>query len=83
MVRLKNRYLLVEILYPEPSSWPRSTTTTQKPTQQTQPETHLQIHSPTSNILTPGLLAKMVLDQVADIYGDWGVGRLGGRSGVS
>lgn len=76
MVRLKNRYLLLEILYPTPTSWPKSTSTAAKN------QSHLRLHSPTSNKLTPGLLAKMIRDEVAAIYGDWGVGKLGG-SGVS
>lgn len=69
MVRLKNRYLLLEILYPEPS----------KPDLRS--HSHLQIHSPTPS-LTAGALAKLIRDEVSDLYGDWGVGRLGG-GGIS
>ncbi|KAJ5313347.1 uncharacterized protein N7443_000231 [Penicillium atrosanguineum] len=75
MVRLKNRYLLVDILYPDPTTWP---TTKSKPLN---PQSaHLSIHSPTSDALTPGLLAKMIREEVAEMYGDWGVGKLGGAS---
>lgn len=73
MVRLKNRYLLVDILYPDPVSWPSAPTA-----KTTTPPTQVRIHAPTSDALTPGLLARMVREEVAAMYGDWGVGRLGG-----
>ncbi|CEL09446.1 hypothetical protein ASPCAL12581 [Aspergillus calidoustus] len=79
MVRVKHRYLLVDILYPEPFSSPSSASTTFATKSQ------LRIHAPTSDALTPSLLAKMIRDEVADVFGDWGVGRLGGvgAGGVS
>ncbi|KAL4902983.1 Rpp14/Pop5 family-domain-containing protein [Aspergillus multicolor] len=83
MVRVKHRYLLVEILYPEPSSSPAlSTTTSLKNHGQ---RSQLRIHAPTSDALTPSLLAKLVRDEVAQMFGDWGIGRLGGvgAGGVS
>ncbi|KAB8079325.1 Rpp14/Pop5 family-domain-containing protein [Aspergillus leporis] len=82
MVRVKHRYLLIDILYPDPSTWP-STSQSKKAPQQAQSQ--LRIHSPTSDALTPSLLAKMVREEVAEIFGDWGVGRLGGvgAGGVS
>jgi ribonuclease P/MRP protein subunit POP5 len=73
MVRLKSRYLLVDILYPDPSTWPA--TPTSKPH-----NPQLAIHSPTSDTLTPGFLAKMIRESVAELYGDWGIGKLGGAS---
>ncbi|KAL4990137.1 Rpp14/Pop5 family-domain-containing protein [Aspergillus falconensis] len=83
MVRVKHRYLLVEILYPDPSSSPSlsSTTSFKNHGQQSQ----LRFHAPTSDALTPSLLAKMVRDEVAQMFGDWGIGRLGGvgAGGVS
>ncbi|KAB8238088.1 hypothetical protein ETB97_006107 [Aspergillus alliaceus] len=81
MVRVKHRYLLIDILYPEPSSWPSIAPKNAPPHTQSQ----LRIHSPTSDALTPSLLAKMVREEVAEIFGDWGVGRLGGvgAGGVS
>ncbi|KAJ5239091.1 hypothetical protein N7468_003710 [Penicillium chermesinum] len=73
MVRLKNRYLLLDILYPEPETWPpKSKSSTASP--------QLAIHAPTSDALSPGLLAKMIREEVAELYGDWGVGRLGGAA---
>lgn len=76
MVRLKHRYLLLDILYPDPSTWPSSNPTSKAAT----PSAQLAIHSPTSNALTPGLLAKMIREEVSEIYGDWGVGKLGGAA---
>lgn len=73
MVRLKNRYLLVDILYPDPKTWPA--TPTSKPH-----IPQLAIHSPTSDALTQGFLAKMIRESVAELYGDWGIGKLGGAS---
>lgn len=83
MVRVKHRYLLLDILYPEPSSWPTSSTSKKK--LPSQADAQLRIHSPTSDALTPALLAKMVREEVAEIFGDWGIGRLGGvgAGGVS
>ncbi|KAL4868645.1 Rpp14/Pop5 family-domain-containing protein [Aspergillus spectabilis] len=79
MVRVKHRYLLVEILYPDASS--SSSASRKNNAEQSQ----LRIHAPTSDALTPSLLAKMVRDEVAEIFGDWGIGRLGGvgAGGVS
>lgn len=77
MVRVKHRYLLIDILYPDPSS--------ASPSGRSDKQSQLRIHAPTSDALTPSLLAKMVRDEVAEIFGDWGIGRLGGvgAGGVS
>ncbi|RAL01258.1 Rpp14/Pop5 family protein, partial [Aspergillus ibericus CBS 121593] len=86
MVRLKHRYLLLDILYPDPSTWPATgAKSTPKSQSQSQSQSQLQIHSPTSDALTPSLLAKMVREEVAELFGDYGVGRLGGAGagGVS
>jgi hypothetical protein len=72
MVRLKNRYLLIDILYPDPATWPTPKSTPQNPS--------LAIHSPTSDALTAGFLAKMIRESVDELYGDWGIGKLGGAS---
>lgn len=74
MVRIKNRYLLLDILYPDSSTWPSSKPST------SQTAAQLAIHAPTSDALTPGLLAKMIREEVGEMYGDWGVGKLGGAS---
>ena len=77
MVRIKQRYLLLDILYPDPSSWPSPPpgTTTSEPDQS---QAHLRIHAPTADTLTPGLLSKLIREKVADLFGDWGIGKLGG-----
>jgi ribonuclease P/MRP protein subunit POP5 len=73
MVRLKNRYLLMDILYPDPSTWPAISKSAQH-------NPSLAIHSPTSDTLTAGFLAKMIRESVSELYGDWGIGKLGGAS---
>ncbi|OJI82527.1 hypothetical protein BO79DRAFT_199521 [Aspergillus costaricaensis CBS 115574] len=85
MVRLKHRYILLDILYPDPSTWPAATSRTKSnnnnnnnPQSKSKSQAQLQIHSPTSDALTPGLLAKMVREEVSLMFGDYGVGRLGG-----
>ncbi|KAJ5102289.1 RNA-binding protein pop5 [Penicillium alfredii] len=78
MVRLKNRYLLVDILYPDPSTWPGITPKSASKLDSSSAQ--LAIHAPTSDALTPGLLARMVREEVGELYGDWGVGKLGGAS---
>lgn len=75
MVRLKNRYLLLDILYPDSSTWPSPESVSNGPH-----AAQLAIHAPTSDALTPGLLAKMIREEVGEMYGDWGVGKLGGAS---
>lgn len=74
MVRLKSRYLLMDILYPDPSTWPAT------PNSASPHNPSLAIHSPTSDALTAGFLAKMIRESVAELYGDWGIGKLGGAS---
>lgn len=68
MVRIKHRYLLVNILYPEPS---KSQSTSQQPLEI--PDL-VSIHQPTSDDLTPQLLAKAIRDQILLMYGDYGSG---------
>lgn len=75
MVRIKSRYLLLDILYPDSNTWPSSSKPSTSPT-----AAQLAIHAPTSDALTPGLLAKMIREEVGEMYGDWGVGKLGGAS---
>ncbi|KAL8880474.1 MAG: hypothetical protein Q9205_000716 [Flavoplaca limonia] len=66
MVRIKHRYLLVNILYPEP---PKS-----QPHQPLDIPDSVSIHQPTSDELTPQLLAKAIRDQILLMYGDYGAG---------
>ncbi|KAK4963748.1 RNA-binding protein pop5 [Elasticomyces elasticus] len=71
MVRLKHRYLLVNILYPGPVATPSGKD------QQTLPDT-IQFHKPTSDSLTPQMLMRLIRDGVAELFGDYGVGVVAG-----
>jgi len=65
MVRVKNRYLVVNFLYPEPLV--KSKTHQQLP--------HVvQIHSPTPDALKQGIIIRMIRDGVEDLFGDYGSG---------
>ena len=73
MVRIKHRYLLVNILYPDaPLLSP------QKPGQPHKDVAPLpnvvQFHQPSPNELTPQLLLRTIREQVALTYGDYGAG---------
>lgn len=63
MVRVKFRYLVVNFLYPEPTGKSK-----------TQLPDLVQIHSPTPDALHPGILLRMIREEVADLYGDYGMG---------
>ncbi|KAK2810994.1 hypothetical protein FQN50_002587 [Emmonsiellopsis sp. PD_5] len=82
MVRFKHRYLLIDILYPpSPTSFAstaKSKSKSKSTSIDTQTRTHLAIHHPTPDTLTPQALARAVRESVEEMYGDWGVGRLGG-----
>ncbi|KLJ07202.1 ribonuclease P/MRP protein subunit POP5 [Blastomyces silverae] len=87
MVRFKHRYLLIDILYPPAShsdsigGAAASTTAISKHTHtipNNAKDIHLLIHRPTTDTLTPQSLARSVREHVAEMFGDWGMGRLGG-----
>ena len=87
MVRIKHRYLLVHILYPDPAADDDPTATnkppptTAPPPQQQQPlplPALVQIHRPSPADLTPQLLARAIRDQVLLLYGDYGLGLVSG-----
>ncbi|KAF2631235.1 hypothetical protein BU25DRAFT_437753 [Macroventuria anomochaeta] len=63
MVRVKFRYLVVNFLYPEPSSKSR-----------TDLPDLVQIHSPTPDAFNAGALVRLIRDAVEDLYGDYGSG---------
>ena len=73
MVRIKHRYLLVNILYPEPpaqvSAQPHYTTQNGA-----QILDIVQFHQPTPSDLTPQILLRTIREQVALLYGDYGAG---------
>lgn len=66
MVRIKNRYLLVNILYP--SSLP-STTTTQPVS-----STLLTLYAPTTDLLTHKSLLTAIRSKIQELFGDYGTG---------
>ncbi|KAI1919947.1 RNA-binding protein pop5 [Ophidiomyces ophidiicola] len=81
MVRLKHRYLLVNILYPpSPSDACPATKADGASQKELDPETrfHLQLCQPTPDTLTAAVLIKMLRETVSEMFGDWGMGRLGG-----
>lgn len=69
MVRLKNRYLLVNILYPELDSLPKSPNI---------PDV-VVFNQPTTSSLTSAALLKGLKAEVADLFGDYGTGAIADR----
>lgn len=65
MVRVKFRYLLVNFLYPEPTGKSK-----------TQLPDLVQIHSPTPDALQPGILLRLIREEVTELYGDYGMGMI-------
>ncbi|KAH7398472.1 Rpp14/Pop5 family-domain-containing protein [Pyrenochaeta sp. MPI-SDFR-AT-0127] len=63
MVRVKFRYLVVNFLYPEPTAKSK-----------TPLPGLVQIHSPTPDAFHPGLLVRMIRNEVEELYGDYGMG---------
>jgi ribonuclease P/MRP protein subunit POP5 len=72
MVRIKHRYLLINILYPGPSS-----IVAKAPEGTTIPDV-VQFHAPTSDKLNAQLLARIIRDGVGELFGDWGLGVIAG-----
>jgi ribonuclease P/MRP protein subunit POP5 len=65
MVRVKFRYLVVNFLYPEPTGKSK-----------TQLPDVVQIHSPTPDALHPGILMRIIRDEVTYLFGDYGMGMI-------
>jgi ribonuclease P/MRP protein subunit POP5 len=63
MVRVKNRYLVVNFLYPEPPAKCK-----------TQLLDVIQINSPTPDALKQGLIIRMIREGVEELFGDYGAG---------
>jgi ribonuclease P/MRP protein subunit POP5 len=71
MVRLKHRYLLINILYPS------------KVTQSARPEQDavldlLQFHAPSPLRLDQRALARLIQDSISELFGDYGTGKSAG-----
>lgn len=71
MVRIKHRYLLVNILYPESA---------QNASAKKASNHVVNIHRPSPDAVTPSLLARMLRECIAHMFGDWGMGKLGGAT---
>jgi hypothetical protein len=63
MVRVKFRYLVVNFLYPEPSAKSKTPL----------PDV-VQTYSPTPDAFHAGVLVRLIRDEVAELYGDYGMG---------
>lgn len=70
MVRIKHRYLLVNILSPEDNSKSFKSGTAI-------PD-FIQFHAPSPDSLTPQLFSHLIRDQVSLLYGDYGLGLISG-----
>lgn len=70
MVRLKHRYLLVNILYPD------SDTPTKSTTRDGQVPDVVSFRRPSSDKLNAQLLARIIRDGVAELFGDYGSGMI-------
>ncbi|QDS73426.1 hypothetical protein FKW77_008476 [Venturia effusa] len=73
MVRIKHRYLLINILYPGPSS-----RAARAPSSAEKIPDVVQFHAPTSDLLDQRLLAKMIREGVGELFGEWGMGMIAG-----
>ena len=65
MVRLKNRYLLVNILYPELQG-----------SDSAKVPDLVSLHQPTTDDLSPQLLMKAIREEVKELFGDYGSGAI-------
>jgi len=66
MVRVKNRYLLVNILYPE----------LEKTASKTKVLDVVAFNQPTTNALTTHVLLRKIKEEVAELFGDYGSGAI-------
>lgn len=65
MVRVKFRYLVANILYPQPSTHAQSAPPL--------PDL-VQIHSPTPDAFHTGVLIRVIREGVEELYGEYGAG---------
>ena len=71
MVRIKHRYLLVNILSPESENIRPSKSTASVPNL-------IQFHAPSPDSFTPQLFSRLIKEQVSLLYGDYGLGLVSG-----
>ncbi|KAK5692964.1 RNA-binding protein pop5 [Elasticomyces elasticus] len=74
MVRIKHRYLLINILYPDPKSTSGRPAT--KPGDEV-PYT-VQFRRPSPDRMDGGVLTRLIRDGVAELFGDYGSGKVAG-----
>ena len=74
MVRIKHRYLLVNILYPDTTNTPDAA---RAKGGEDVPYT-VQFHQPSPDRLDGKLLMKMIRDGVSELFGDYGSGMIAG-----
>jgi ribonuclease P/MRP protein subunit POP5 len=74
MVRLKHRYLLVHVLYPNAGD---DTKVKLPPNAKDAPYT-VQFHRPSSDRLDARLLLQMIRNGVSELFGDYGSGMIAG-----
>jgi len=72
MVRLKHRYLLVNILYPDVK------TSTAKLSAITDVPYNVQFRQPSADQLDARMLLRLIRDGVAELFGDYGSGKVSG-----
>ena len=71
MVRVKHRYLLINILYPEPSQAKEGASVVDR--KRNVPNL-VEFNRPTSDEFTPQLLSRVIREQITLLYGDYGSG---------
>lgn len=71
MVRLKHRYFLVQILYPDSKTAQYTSSTPDLPAV-------VRIHQPTPDAITAHWLLREIRNELAALYGDYGAGVAGG-----
>nr|POF15006.1 ribonuclease p/mrp protein subunit pop5 [Quercus suber] len=72
MVRIKHRYLLVNILYPDEKKSPVNSASAAKD----EIPYSVQFRQPSSDQLNPKFLARVIKDGVASLFGDYGSGKI-------
>lgn len=72
MVRLKHRYLLVNILYPEDGKSPISS----KATKGEDVPYAMRFRRPSDDRVDARMLARLIRDGVAELFGDYGSGMM-------
>lgn len=77
MVRIKHRYLLVNILYPEQEVRDKKQRSSGSGTKDDLPYT-VQFRRPGPDQLSGKLLSRLIRDGVADLFGDYGAGMVSG-----